>query len=142
MGFNYFSAIFLLVIATVVAAGLAETVVVGGSEGWRYGYNYTDWALKHGPFYINDTLVFKYGPPSKESRPHSVYLLPNLYSYATCDFSNARLLSNLNEADGNAFSYVLNQWRPQYLASGEGDGSDCKEGLMKFFAVPLPRWFN
>ncbi|KAL0351960.1 UNVERIFIED_CONTAM: hypothetical protein Scaly_1584700 [Sesamum calycinum] len=118
MGFNYVSAIFLLVIATVVAAGLAETVVVGGSE------------------------VFKYDPPSKESRPHSVYLLPNLYSYATCDFSSARLLSNPNEADGNGFSYVLNQWRPQYFASGEGDGSDCKEGLMKFFAVPLPRWFN
>ncbi|KAK4429058.1 hypothetical protein Salat_1205800 [Sesamum alatum] len=144
MSFNYVSAIFLVVIASMVAAGLAETIVVGGSEGWRFGYNYTDWALKHGPFYINDTLVFKYGPPSNESRPHSVYLLPNLYSYATCDFGNARLLSNPNDqADDNGFSYVLNQWRPQYLASGEGDGrSDCKEGMMKFFAVPLPRWFN
>ncbi|KAI3451787.1 hypothetical protein Pfo_008452 [Paulownia fortunei] len=156
MGFNYARAIFLLVIASTLAASLADTVVVGGSEGWRFGYNYTDWALKHGPFYINDTLelilykhvtllsisIFKYAPPSNESRPHSVYLLPNLYSFVTCDISQGRLLSNPSEADGNGFLYVLNQWRPHYFASGEGNGNDCKEGMMKFFAIPLPRWFN
>ncbi|KAI3465392.1 hypothetical protein Pfo_022055 [Paulownia fortunei] len=142
MAFNYARAIFLLVLASTLAASLADTVVVGGSEGWRFGYNYTDWALKHRFFFINDTLVFKYAPPSSQSRPHSVYLLPNLYSFVTCDFSQGKLLSNPSEADGNGFLYVLNQWRPHYFASGEGNGNDCKEGMMKFFAIPLPRWFN
>lgn len=52
------SAIAIVVILTSFMFGcsLAATVVVGGAEGWRYGYNYTDWSLKHGPFYINDTL--------------------------------------------------------------------------------------
>ncbi|KAI3460260.1 hypothetical protein Pfo_016923 [Paulownia fortunei] len=142
MAFNYARAIFLLLTACMLGGSLAETVVVGGSEGWRFGYNYTDWALRHGPFYINDTLVFNYPPPSNENPPHSVYLLPNLYSFVTCDFSRARLLANPNEGDGNGFSFVLSQWRPHYFASGEGNGSDCNEGLMKFFAVPLPHWFD
>lgn len=30
--------------------------VVGGSDQWRFGFNYTDWAIKNGPFYLNDTL--------------------------------------------------------------------------------------
>lgn len=31
-------------------------IVVGGSENWHFGFNYTEWALKNGPFYIKDTL--------------------------------------------------------------------------------------
>lgn len=31
-------------------------IIVGGSEGWHFGFNYTDWAFKNGPFYLNDTL--------------------------------------------------------------------------------------
>ena len=34
----------------------AKTIVVGGSEGWHYGFNYTDWALQNSPFYFNDKL--------------------------------------------------------------------------------------
>lgn len=33
-----------------------KKVVVGGSDNWHFGFNYTDWALKNGPFYIGDTL--------------------------------------------------------------------------------------
>ncbi|KAH6788483.1 hypothetical protein C2S51_003489 [Perilla frutescens var. frutescens] len=132
----------LLLTACMFSCSLAATVIVGGSEGWRSGYNYTDWALKHGPFYINDTLVFKNGYTSNESQPHSVYLLPNLYSYVQCDFSRAQLLSTPADVEAAGFSYVLTQWRPQYFASGEGNGTDCNDGLMKFFAIPLPRWFN
>lgn len=29
---------------------------VGGSENWRYGFDYMDWARKSGPFFVNDTL--------------------------------------------------------------------------------------
>jgi hypothetical protein len=31
-------------------------IIVGGSEGWRFNFSYTNWALKNGPFYLNDTL--------------------------------------------------------------------------------------
>lgn len=86
--------------------------------------------------------VFKYATTSNESQQHSVYLLPNLYSYVQCDFRQAQLLSNPSEVEGDGFSYVLTQWRPHYFASGEGNATDCTDGLMKFFAVPLPRWFN
>lgn len=34
----------------------SRRIVVGGSENWHFGYNYTEWALKNGPFYLNDTL--------------------------------------------------------------------------------------
>ena len=46
----------VLVMATAMAVGEAKSIVVGGAENWRYGYNYTDWALKNSPFYINDKL--------------------------------------------------------------------------------------
>ncbi|KAG6425212.1 hypothetical protein SASPL_115638 [Salvia splendens] len=146
MASNSALAAVLFLTSFMFGCGSAATVVVGGSEGWRYGYNYTDWALKHGTFYINDTIVFKHVAmnTSNESESHSVYLLPNLYSYVQCDFSRAQLLSNPSQVEESAgFSYQLTQWRPQYFASGEGDGSaDCNKGLMKFVAVPLPRWFN
>ena len=29
---------------------------MGDSYHWNYGFNYTEWAIKHGPFYLNDTL--------------------------------------------------------------------------------------
>jgi hypothetical protein len=31
-------------------------IIVGGSEGWHFNFSYTGWALKNGPFYVNDTL--------------------------------------------------------------------------------------
>ena len=39
--------------------------IVGGSDHWRYGFNYTDWALNNGPFYVNDTLGQSYIYQSK-----------------------------------------------------------------------------
>lgn len=33
-----------------------KKIMVGGSENWRFGFDYNNWALKNGPFYINDTL--------------------------------------------------------------------------------------
>lgn len=46
----------LLMTASLLAVCQARTVVVGGSEGWHLGYNYTDWAINNSPFYINDKL--------------------------------------------------------------------------------------
>ena len=46
----------LLLTTSLLVVGEANATVVGGSEGWRFGFNYTDWALQNSPFYINDTL--------------------------------------------------------------------------------------
>jgi len=29
---------------------------MGDSYHWNFSFNYTDWAIKHGPFYLNYTL--------------------------------------------------------------------------------------
>ncbi|CDP07616.1 unnamed protein product [Coffea canephora] len=139
MSFGKGLLILLLTLVATLAISQAETVVVGGSEGWRYGCNYTDWALKHGPFFLNDTLVFRYPPPNDTVKPHSVYLLPNLYSFLTCDFKAATLVAPPNQGGGDGFSYTLSRVRPNYFASGEGNGDDCTKGLMKFAAIPLYR---
>ncbi|OMO74883.1 Plastocyanin-like protein [Corchorus olitorius] len=120
--------------ASLFAVTQADTVVVGGSENWRYGYNYTEWAADNAPIYFQDTLVFKY----KKSPAHSVYLLPNLYSYLTCDFSKAKLLANSSQGHGDGYAFVINQWRVFYFASAEGN--DCEDGLMKLIVVPWPRY--
>ncbi|XP_075652212.1 early nodulin-like protein 4 [Castanea sativa] len=129
----------LLLTASLLVVSEANTIVVGGSEGWRFGFNYTDWALRNSPFYINDTLVFKYVPPSDTSFAPSVYLLPDLWSYTTCDFRRAKLLANATQGSGEGFKIVLKQGRPYYFASSGHNGFHCSAGLMKFFAVPLPR---
>ncbi|GMI96759.1 hypothetical protein like AT2G15780 [Hibiscus trionum] len=134
-GFNAQQIIPLFAIAaSLLTLTGAATVVVGGSENWRYGYNYTEWAADTAPFYFQDTLVFKYD----NTTAHSVYMLPNLWSYSQCDFSEAKLLANPAQGEGDGFQFVLNQWRVFYFASGEGN--DCKNGLMKLVVVPWPRF--
>ncbi|KAE8727913.1 putative Thioredoxin superfamily protein [Hibiscus syriacus] len=127
-----------IILSVAIAASLltltqAATVIVGGSENWRYGYNYTEWAANTAPFCFQDTLVFKYD----NTTAHSVYMLPNLWSYLQCDFSKAKLLANTTQGEGDGFRFVLNQWRVFYLASGEAN--DCKDGQMKLVVVPWPR---
>ncbi|KAK9946581.1 hypothetical protein M0R45_012038 [Rubus argutus] len=142
IGYTTQGFILLLAAASLLALSDAKTIVVGGNEGWRFGFNYTEWVLQNSPFYINDQLVFKYDPPSANNPGYSVYLLPNFWSYVTCDFSKAKLLAGANQGGGEGFKVELNQWRPYYFASGDKDGYNCKDGLMKLFAVPLPRWNN
>ncbi|MBA0562143.1 hypothetical protein Golob_007217 [Gossypium lobatum] len=113
---------------------------VGGSENWHFGFNYTEWAFQNGPFYFNDTLVFKYDPPSNNTFPHSVYLLPNLWSFLTCDLRRAKMIASPTEGGGDGFHFVLNRWRPYYFACGERNGFHCKVGRMRFMVVPLFRW--
>jgi hypothetical protein len=40
----------------VPAAARAERFVVGDAARWTWGYNYTDWVIKKGPFFQNDSL--------------------------------------------------------------------------------------
>ena len=83
--------------------------------------------------------MFKYDPPSDPAYAYSVYLLPNLASFAACDFSNAQLLANATQGSGKGFEVKLNQWRPYYFASYGEDGYHCNDGLMRLLAVPWPR---
>lgn len=49
--------VLVVTVATILATSqAADTIVVGGSENWRFGFNYTGWALKHGPIFVNDIL--------------------------------------------------------------------------------------
>ncbi|KAK6121402.1 hypothetical protein DH2020_044852 [Rehmannia glutinosa] len=121
----------------------SKKIVVGGSENWHFGFNYTDWAIKNGPFYLNDTLVFKYDPPNDTTFPHSVYLLPNLWSYQNCDLKRAKKIGEVNAGAGEGFEFVLKRWQPHFFACGERNGFHCKVGLMKFTIWPLIRnWYN
>lgn len=50
-------------------------------------------------------------------------------------------MANATQGGGEGFKFVLNQWGPHYFACGRGaNSSHCNQGLMKFFAVPWPRW--
>lgn len=88
--------------------------------------------------YENIVAVFKYDPPSDPQFAYSIYLLQNMASYISCDFSGAQLLANATEGAGDGFEVELSEWSPYYLASYGDDGSHCNDGLMKVMAVPWP----
>ncbi|ESR36303.1 hypothetical protein CICLE_v10029852mg [Citrus x clementina] len=114
-------------------------IVVGGSDNWHFGFNYSVWAFQNSPFYVNDVLVFKYDPPNDTVFPHSVYQLPNLWSYLRCDLSRAKMIANTTQGGGDGFEFVLKRWQPYYFACGERGGFHCREGRMKFMVLPLLR---
>nr|WAU86944.1 birch protein [Betula platyphylla] len=118
-------------------------IIVGGSEGWRFNFSYTAWARKNVPFYVNDTLVFKYDPPTADNTtiPHSVYLLPNLRSFVKCNLTGAQMLADVTQGGGDGFEFVLKSWKPHYFACGQHDGIHCSVGQMKFFVMPMLRWY-
>ncbi|XP_058099964.1 uncharacterized protein LOC131244358 [Magnolia sinica] len=130
-------ALILLVLASMPAINQAATKIVGGSDNWRFGFNYSDWAHKNGPFYQNDTLVFKYDPPNSTTFPHSVYLLENNTSYQACELKNATLVANQTQGGGTGFEFVLCEIKDYYFACGERNGTHCSTGLMKFVVRPL-----
>ncbi|KDO49133.1 hypothetical protein CISIN_1g041261mg, partial [Citrus sinensis] len=92
-------------------------IIVGSSDNWHFGFNYSVWAFQNAPFYVNDVLVFKYDPPNDTVFPHSEYLLPNLWSYLRCDIG----------------------WQPYYFACDERGGLHWRDGRMKFMVLPLLR---
>ncbi|XP_021851327.2 uncharacterized protein [Spinacia oleracea] len=117
-------------------------IVVGGSSNWNFGFNYTDWALKSGPFYINDVLVFKFNAPVNGAPGHSVYLLPDLRSYLKCDLSNATRIATTTQGGSKGFEFKLTKWQPHYFACGEHNGIHCNLGMMKFFVMPIFSYEN
>ncbi|XP_061343140.1 uncharacterized protein LOC133289259 [Gastrolobium bilobum] len=128
--------VIFFVIVSLAAGSEGRSILVGDTEGWRAGTNYTQWAIQNSPFHINDTLVFKYPPPGNSTVAQSVYLLPNMWSYMTCEFEGAKLLGNAAQGAGEGFKVELNQLRPYYFASAEVNAYDCIAGLTKFIADP------
>ncbi|KAF5745676.1 CUB and sushi domain-containing protein 3 [Tripterygium wilfordii] len=120
---------------------VSKKLVVGDLQSWRYGSNYTDWAIKTSPFFLNDTLVFKFDAPS-DTNPfqHSVYLLRSFWHFLACDFRGAKMVANVTQGGGEGFEFRMNRWMPYYFACGEHDGAHCRDGQMKFIAMPLPQY--
>ncbi|WCJ33764.1 Cupredoxin superfamily protein [Euphorbia peplus] len=115
-------------------------IIVGGSSNWTFGFNYARWASKQGVFHVNDTLVFKYNPPSPSSpHPHNVYLIPDFLSYQKCNLTNAVKLANETQGAGDGFHYKLAKWQPYFFACGVGNGFHCSNGTMKFIVMPRYR---
>ncbi|XP_012072529.1 uncharacterized protein LOC105634305 [Jatropha curcas] len=114
-----------------------KEIIVGGSANWSFGFNYSDWAFKNNPFFLKDTLVFKYDRPvENKTRPHNVWLLPDLQSLSTCNFSKGVKIANETEGAGEGFKFVLKEFKPYYFACGIGDGIHCNIGNMRFLVVP------
>ncbi|KAE8708459.1 putative CUB and sushi domain-containing protein 3 [Hibiscus syriacus] len=102
-----------------------QKFIVGGSQYWKFGVNYTDWSLKTAPFYYNDS---------------SVSLLPNLKSFLNCDLKKSKMIANQTQGAGNGFHFVLKmKKKPYYFVCAERNGFHCKVGLMKFAVAPLHR---
>ncbi|KAG7010963.1 hypothetical protein SDJN02_27761, partial [Cucurbita argyrosperma subsp. argyrosperma] len=116
----------------------SRKIIVGGSEHWHLGFDYNDWALKNGPFHINDILVFKYDPPNSTTPAHSVYQLPNMRSFVNCDLGKAKMLANSTQGSTeNGFEFQLKHQNPYYFACGEANGFHCQTGSMKFTLTPI-----
>jgi hypothetical protein len=49
-------AVVALLLVLVPEASSAERFVVGDAAQWTWGYNYTDWVVRKGPFFLNDSL--------------------------------------------------------------------------------------
>nr|GMD09900.1 uncharacterized protein LOC109164666 [Ipomoea batatas] len=120
----------------------SNEITVGGPAHWQFGVNYIDWTVKNGPFFVNDTLVFKFDAPNATTHAHSVVLLPNLRAWMKCDVSKGKKLATPTQGGGEGFKYVLKKWQPYYFACGEKEGFHCNNGTMKFAVMPMMRRFH
>ncbi|KAL9840859.1 putative Phytocyanin domain, cupredoxin [Arabidopsis thaliana] len=110
-------------------------IIVGGSDGWKKGLDYKDWASKNAPFYVNDVLVFKYDKSAK--RRNNVYLFKDRWSYMNCDIKNARKIGSTRKGSEESFNFTLKKIQPYFFASGEHDGDYCRNHNMKFTIFPV-----
>ncbi|CAL5037524.1 unnamed protein product [Urochloa decumbens] len=123
-------------LALAPAASTAERFVVGDAARWTWGYNYTDWVIKKGPFFQNDTLVFMYDPPNATVHAHSVYMMRNLADYQSCNLKAAKLVAGITQGAGSGFEFVLTKRKKHYFVCGERGGIHCTMGQMKFIVKP------
>ncbi|OAY85691.1 uncharacterized protein LOC109707554 [Ananas comosus] len=128
----------LLSMSVPLAARLNKEFVVGGDQHWRFGYNYSDWALRNFPFIDDDILVFKYDPPNGTNTPYNVMSFDNPDDYLSCNVGKAKVLANETQGADEGFKHRLPNTNIQYFASGINDGFQCKKGNMKFSVWPAP----
>ncbi|GLJ49979.1 hypothetical protein SUGI_1062990 [Cryptomeria japonica] len=114
----------------------AKSIIVGGNEGWHYGYNYDDWVSKAGKICVNDFLVFKYSSPPSSPFPHSVVLLKNIHNYRACILSPGRVLAGPTQGSGGGYAFKLKKHQNYCFACGMGNATHCNAGLMKFCVKP------
>ncbi|RVW14957.1 hypothetical protein CK203_109368 [Vitis vinifera] len=151
MGFTCAQGVLTLLVltASMLTVGTASRPIAGRPANyWNFDFNHSFCGPRNGhPFHPNNNntrppkkfiVVFKYDPPSKTTFPHSVYLLPNLRSFLTCDLSRVEQVATVAQGGGEGFEFVVKNWWPHYFACGEHDGLHCKKGMMKFFVMSLP----
>lgn len=129
-------AVLLLLLVVVPEACRAERFVVGDAARWTWGYNYTDWIIRKGPFFQNDSLVFTYDPPNATTHAHSVYLMRSLAEYQSCNLKAAKLVAGVMQGAGSGYEFVLKKRKPHYFVCGERAGLHCTAGQMKFVVKP------
>lgn len=56
--------------------------------------------------YMMLIAVFKYDPPTPNTFPHSVYMLPNLQSFIKCDLRNAQMQGNATQGAREGLEFV------------------------------------
>ncbi|KAG8076881.1 hypothetical protein GUJ93_ZPchr0006g44602 [Zizania palustris] len=116
----------------------AERFVVGDAARWTWGYNYTDWVIKKGPFFLNDSLVFMYDPPNATVHAHSVYMMRNAADYQSCNLKAAKLVANTTQGATSGYEFVFKKRKTHYFVCGERGGIHCTMGQMKFIVKPKP----
>ncbi|PKA49123.1 Blue copper protein [Apostasia shenzhenica] len=131
--------VFLLCSFLLATSTTAAKINVGGSLNWTFGFNYTDWALKSAPFFVNDSLMFKYDPPNSTTHAHSVYLLKDSRSLLACDLRKATLAGNVTQGTGEGFEFTLRKRKNYFFVCGELAGFHCSAGLMRFSVRPIKR---
>ncbi|RLN19204.1 glycine-rich protein-like [Panicum miliaceum] len=130
------AAVVALLLVLAPEASRAERFVVGDAARWTWGYNYTDWVIRKGPFFQNDTLVFMYDPPNATVHAHSVYMMRNAADYQSCNLKAAKLVAGVMQGAGSGFEFVLRKRKTHYFVCGERGGIHCTMGQMKFIVKP------
>ncbi|KAJ7534409.1 hypothetical protein O6H91_13G093200 [Diphasiastrum complanatum] len=133
--------IVLLALASISHGSLPLTEIkVGGEFGWKYGVNYTEWAMNTAPFYVGDSLGFYYKNSSLGNFTiyHNVHLLRDFEHFLNCDFSDSYEVADSSQGEGG-FEFILSELRPYFFACDAGEGFHCRNGPMKLLVMPILR---
>ncbi|KAJ7298630.1 hypothetical protein O6H91_Y517800 [Diphasiastrum complanatum] len=134
----------LVIIALASSALMAQgwpscyrKIIVGGNSHWKFGFNYSNWALQTGPFHVGDTLVFYYKPDhvGNLTIEHNVYLFKHHKDFQNCNFSTAIEVGDPSKGK-RGFKFVLRKPRPYYFGCAARAGLHCTLGMMKFGVRP------
>ncbi|KAH6837749.1 hypothetical protein C2S53_000784 [Perilla frutescens var. hirtella] len=106
----------IIVAAAAAAPAFAMDYMVGDSDGWKLGVNYTTWA-EGKQFYVGDTLMFMYNNAS-----HNVLKVAGP-DFQSCNISNAIGSPYTSGKDTFTLAAPGKKW---YIC---GFGSHCSQGM-------------